>query len=70
MKIVLCGWNQGFNKVGLTKLIRAESGLTLKSAKGITDAVLEGQSIAIEVPDPDLERMISLLNSVGVKWTR
>jgi hypothetical protein len=70
MKIVLRGWNQGFNKVGLTKLLRAELGFPLERAKATTDAVLEGQSVTIEVPDFESERMISLLNSVGVKWTK
>ena len=70
MKIVLCGWNQGFNKVGLTKLLRAEPGFTLKCAKAVTDAVLEGQSVAIDVPDTEAERMIAQLNSIGVKWTK
>jgi ribosomal protein L7/L12 len=70
MKIVLCGWNHGFNKIALTKLFRAECSLTLERAKAITDAVLEGQSASIEVSDSEAERMISDLTLIGVKWTR
>jgi hypothetical protein len=69
MKIVLCGWNPGFDKVGLTKLLRATPGFTLTSAKAATDTVLGNQSVTIEVSDSQGERIIGKLNSLGVKWT-
>jgi hypothetical protein len=49
MKIVLSGWNPGFDKVGLTKLLRARPEYSLSRAKACTDAILGGQSVTIEV---------------------
>ena len=66
-KIVLCGWNTGFNKVAHTQLLQAELGYSLSRAKSVTDAVVEGQSVTIEVADDQIERLAFELNEVGVK---
>ncbi len=66
-KIILEGWNVGFKKVEHTKLLRAELGYSLSRAKSITDAALDRQSVAIEVPDDRIERLAIELNELGAK---
>jgi hypothetical protein len=66
-KIILCGWNSGFNKVAHTKLLRTELGYSLLRAKSITDAVVEGQSVTIEVADDQIERVAFELNDLRAK---
>ncbi len=70
MRIALSGWNPGFNKVGLTKLLNARPGYPLSRAKAVTDAVLEGRSVTIEVADREAEQFIAQINSLGVKWSK
>ena len=41
--IFLDGWNQGFNKVRCTELIRDHSNFDLQEAKRTTDNILEGR---------------------------
>jgi ribosomal protein L7/L12 len=67
-KIILCGWNLGFNKVALTKLLRAEVGYSLPQAKSITDAVADRQSVTIEVADDQIDRLAFELNELGAKF--
>jgi hypothetical protein len=70
MKIVLSGWNPGFNKVGLTKLLHTRPEFSHANAKAVTDAVLDGQSVTIEVSDGEAERFIDQINSFNVKWSK
>ena len=55
-KLSLYGWNVGFHKVGLTKLLRNTMGYSLSEAKTITDTVLKNQTINIDVPDEQSKR--------------
>lgn len=66
-KIILFGWNIGFDKVAHTKLLRAELGFSLLQAKSITDAVVDRQSVTIEVPDDQIKRLAFELNELGAK---
>jgi ribosomal protein L7/L12 len=67
-RIVLSGWNTGFNKVGLTKLLRNDLGFSLRHAKSVTDAVLEGHSVTIEVEDDRVGEMAVRLGELGAKF--
>jgi ribosomal protein L7/L12 len=67
-RLVLCGWNVGFNKVGLTKLLRGTIGYSLSEAKAITDTVLKNQTVGINIPDEQLEAVVSELTDLGVKF--
>jgi hypothetical protein len=67
-KITLSGWNVGFDKIGLTKLLRTEFGYSLGHAKSVTDAVLEGQPVTLELGDDQIEGMTSKLNRLGVNY--
>ena len=66
-KIVLHGWNTGFNKVAHTKLLRTELSYSLAQAKSITDALMDGQSVTIDqmaVGEDDLpEKALLLIES-------
>lgn len=66
-KIVILGWNVGFEKVGFTNLFRSELGFSLKSAKATTDSVLEGHSVFIEVTDERYKTMACRLTELGAK---
>jgi hypothetical protein len=66
-KIILYGWNIGFNKVAHTKLLRAELGYSLPHAKSITDSVVDRKSVTIEVADDQIEHLALELNELGVK---
>ena len=66
-KIILYGWSNGFKKIAHTKLLRAELGYSLLQAKSITDAVVDCQSITIEVGDDQIERLVFELSELGAK---
>lgn len=55
--IQITGWEEGFDKVGLNKLLRAEFGRTLGSAKKEVDEILDGQAITIVCRDDLLKRI-------------
>jgi hypothetical protein len=63
-RIVVDGWKVDFNKVGFTKLLRYELGYRLSVAKGLTDGLLEGQPVILEVDDSKLEQVISELEGL------
>ena len=66
--IVITGWNRGFKKVSLTTLLQTELKYSLSEAKRVTDAVLNNQRIAIELPEELSTRLIETLNEIGVKF--
>jgi ribosomal protein L7/L12 len=65
--MIIYGWNAGFNKVAHTKLLRSEHGCSLSRAKSITDTVVNGRSVTIEVADDRIERLVFELNELGAK---
>jgi hypothetical protein len=67
-EFILSGWNVGFDKVGLTNLLRHDLGFPLAQAKGITDSVLENQLVTLEVPDSQLSWLSSKLNDIGARF--
>jgi hypothetical protein len=67
-KLILSGWNPGFNKIGLTKLLQVDLGYSLSHAKAITDSVLEGQSIAIDLDEDQFEQMGVKLSDLCTKF--
>jgi len=46
--IVITGWNQGLDKIALTRTIRQHTGLGLDQSKQCTDEVLEGKPVAFK----------------------
>ena len=47
--VYLRGWQVGFNKVGFTKLMKEEVGVSLAAAKNLTDRLLAGETVIIWV---------------------
>ena len=66
-KIVVFGWNAGFEKTGFTKLFHSELGYSLKDAKLTTDAVLDGEPIFIEVTEDRYKHLACQLTELGAK---
>jgi hypothetical protein len=67
MKTILSGWNVGFNKIGHTKLLRAELEYSLRKAKTVTYAVVSGQLATLELADDRIEYLTTKLKALGVK---
>jgi ribosomal protein L7/L12 len=63
--LIIEGWNEGFNKVAFTKMLRHEFGFSLTAAKSMTDQVLERTPLAINVVSADIERISSLAQQMG-----
>jgi len=63
------GWKIGFNKVAFTKMLQQELHFSLTVAKGMTDQILEGRKLAVNVPgnipDLDIKRINSIAQSLG-----
>ncbi len=49
-RVLLIGSRPGLQKVQLTKLIQARTGVSLSAAKGQTDSLLEGQTVVLDLP--------------------
>ncbi len=65
--VLVFGWTRGFQKIEFTKLLRAEFGYSLTHAKGITDAILDGKSIELQVPAAGAERVVAAMEGLGAK---
>jgi hypothetical protein len=64
-KLIIEGWNVGFNKVAFTKMLQHEFGFSLTAAKDMTDQVLERTPIAINVVSAEIKRISSLAEQMG-----
>ena len=49
--VILAAPTPGLNKVGLTKALQVDLGLTLSAAKGFTDRVTRGETVTVPVAD-------------------
>jgi ribosomal protein L7/L12 len=47
----IIGWKEGLKKVSMTKLLQERLGLSLSHAKKITDDVLDGKTIFLNIED-------------------
>jgi ribosomal protein L7/L12 len=63
--VTISGWFYGFQKVNFTKLLKSELGLTLKPAKTITDRILDGELVELEVPDEQVDRLLAAMTDLG-----
>ena len=63
--IRVIGWKPGLLKISMTKLYQRELGLTLKPAKEMTDALLDGKVQEFEVaPDSRAEAVAEELRQL------
>ena len=53
MKLRITGWRPGLLKVSMTLLLRSELDIALRPAKDITDSVLAGEIVELEIEDLD-----------------
>lgn len=63
------GWEVGFNKVGLTKLLQEDFGYSLGQAKNVVDAILGNQPREIDVSDISLEEIDVKLTALRVRFS-
>jgi ribosomal protein L7/L12 len=66
-KIILTGWNQGFNKVQFNFFVRGKCGFGLAEAKGVVDRILEGVEVELTVDEFSMEDHRHL-SELGVKY--
>ena len=64
-KLVIVGWNVGFQKVEFTKLLRCNFGFSLTEAKSITDKVLDGERAELAVDRGDRSRIANEATALG-----
>lgn len=50
-EIHITGWRPGLQKVSMTRLIREQAEVSLKTAKEHTDSVLEKKTVILSIPD-------------------
>ena len=68
--LLIEGWKVGFNKVAVTKILQLELGLSLSSAKDMTDRLLEGKQVALSVPEEHPNRFSEAAENLGAKIHR
>lgn len=65
-KVLFKGWNYGLQKISLTKLFQQKAGLSLKEAKGKTDALLDGETFVIETESfEQAEELVKEATAIG-----
>lgn len=64
--LVISGWNVRFKKVACTKLLRT-LGLDLAEAKNLTDAIIDGQTVTVEIMATQAADFSTKLRQLGVK---
>ena len=65
--VLISGWNDGFQKVNFTLLMKSELGLTLKPAKEITDRIMAGEQVELQVPDNQVEGLLAAMTHLGAR---
>lgn len=65
--ILISGWNDGFQKINFTHLMKAELGLTLHPAKQITDRIMNNELVEVQVSEGQADHMISKMTNLGAR---
>jgi ribosomal protein L7/L12 len=64
--VKIIGWRPGFEKVSHTKVLQELCNLSLSDAKNMTDRVLAGRVVEVEVPtNIDVIALVNRLNELG-----
>lgn len=68
-ELVICGWKIGFDKILLTKTLRAEFGYSLTEGKSITDRVVANEEVRIPLEHRQIDEvdLLRRLHEIGVK---
>jgi len=68
--VQITGWREGFEKVSHTRTLQDLAQLSLSDAKAMTDAILDGQSVAVELPtQATAEALAQRLRALGADAT-
>jgi hypothetical protein len=63
--VLISGWKVGLQKVQFTQLLQRELGYSLSGAKDVTDAVVEGEAVELQVPECGVERLLLAMTQLG-----
>ena len=65
--VLLSGWNAGFNKVRFTRLVQDLLGYSLTEAKRVTDQIMDGETVTVEVPETQADHVIASISELGAR---
>jgi len=69
-RVHVTGWRYGMQKISTTKVLRFHLGLGLSEGKGLTDAILDGRELWLDVESAAAaEALAAALQSLGVDAT-
>lgn len=69
-RVHITGWRRGMQKLSTTQVLRAHLGLGMAEAKGLTDAILGGRELRLEVASAvAAEELAAALRELGVEAT-
>jgi ribosomal protein L7/L12 len=64
--VKIIGWKEGLKKISMTKLLQKRLGINLAQAKDITDDVLYGKTIVLNInTDEDAKNLAAELYELG-----
>ncbi len=64
-RVIVSGWNSGFNKIEANKIFRTHLGYDLREAKDAVDAILNGKTLEFELAEGPAARLHAELGGVG-----
>ena len=67
MTVLLSGWNAGFNKIGFTRLMQQVLGYSLTEAKRVTDTIVDGEMVTVQVSEIQADRVIASMSELGAR---
>lgn len=65
--ILISGWNDGFQKINFTMLMKSEMGLALSPAKQITDRIMDNDQVELQVPDAQVDHLLAEMAKLGAR---
>lgn len=68
--IVLTGWDEGLDKVGLTRLLRDRGGLSLGRAKSAVDNLLAGYRVVVGLGKVNVAPLLKQARALGAHAER
>ena len=68
--IVLTGWDDGLDKVGLTRLLRDRGGLSLSRAKSAVDDLLAGHRVVVGLSKVNIAPLLKQARALGAQAER
>ena len=67
-KVIITGWREGLLKISMTQIIQAHTSLGLRSAKSVTDRVMDRDAVELVVDSiQEAEILVDRLQAVGAE---